>query len=185
MANDYRNSAIVGLDRGIRNNNPGNIALKVPPDNWQGMVGNDGTFLIFADMSWGVRAIGKSLMTMIGQGYDTIATLIPQWSATDQVAYVANVAAYTTIDPSTQLGTDPDTIQSLIQAIVNQENGNQASYVTADDIAAGMALINSNIVSTVVQSVTAQAINDPTTAIMYGVGAIAGFLILRYIFKKK
>jgi hypothetical protein len=182
MANDYRNSSIVGLDRGIRNNNPGNIAVK---DNWQGMVGNDGTFIIFADMSWGVRAIGKSLINMIGEGYDTIATLIPQWSATDQAAYVANVAASTSIDPGTQLGTDPDTIQSLIQAIINQENGDQAQYVTADDMAAGMALINSNFVSTVVQSVTAQAVNDPTTAIMYGVGAVAGFLILRYIFKKK
>jgi hypothetical protein len=182
MANDYRNSAIVGLDRGIRNNNPGNIAIK---DNWQGMVGNDGTFIIFADMSWGVRAIGISLTNMIGQGYNTIATLIPQWSATDQAAYIANVAASTTIDPNTQLGTDADTIGSLIQAIINQENGEQASYVTPDDIAAGMALINSNIVSTVVQSVAAQAANDPSAAIMYGAVALAGFLILRYIFKKK
>lgn len=182
MANDYRNSNITGLDRGIRNNNPGNIAIG---DNWQGMVGNDGTFIIFADMSWGVRAIGVSLVNMINKGYNTIATLIPKWSATDQAAYIANVAAYTTIDPNTQLGTDADTIQSIIQAIVNQENGEQATYVTPDDIAAGMSLIGSNLISTVVQSVAAQVSNDPTTGILYGAAALAGFFILRYILKKK
>lgn len=182
MANDYRNSAIVGLDRGIRNNNPGNIAIGY---NWQGMVGNDGAFIIFADMSWGVRAIGISLVNMIKKGYNTIATLIPQWSATDQAAYIANVSAFTTIDQNEQLGTDADTIQSLIQAIVNQENGSQAAYVTPDDIAAGMALIGSNMISTVVQSVAAQVVNDPSTGLMYGAAALAGFFILRYILKKK
>lgn len=149
------------------------------------MVGNDGTFIIFADMSWGVRAIAISLTNMIGKGYNTIATLIPQWSATDQAAYIANVAAATTIDQNEQLGTDADTIQSLIQAIVAQENGAQASYVTADDIAAGMALAGSNFIATAVQSVAVQAVNDPTTAIMYGVAALASFLIIRYITKKK
>lgn len=182
MANDYRNSTIPGLTRGIRNNNPGNIAIK---DNWQGMVGNDGTFIIFADMSWGIRAIGISLTNMINGGADTIATLIPQWSATDQAAYVANVAASTSIDPNTQLGTDADTISSLIQAIVNQENGDFAQYVTPADLAAGMALINSGSLMTVAQSVAVQAVNDPSTAIMYGIAAIAGFLVLRYLFKKK
>jgi hypothetical protein len=182
MANDYRNSTIPGLTRGIRNNNPGNIAVK---DNWQGMVGNDGTFIIFADMSWGIRAIGISLINMIGKGYDTIATLIPQWSATDQAAYVANVAAYTTIDPNAQLGTDPDTIQSIIQAIVNQENGDFAQYVTADDMAAGMGLINSGTLVSAVQSVAVQASNDPTTAIPYLAIAVGGFLFLRWILRKK
>jgi hypothetical protein len=149
------------------------------------MVGNDGTFVIFADMSWGIRAIGISLTNMINQGYNTISTLIPEWSATDQAAYIANVAAYTTIDPNTQLGTDADTIGSLIQAIVNQENGDYAQYVTAADMAAGMALLNSNIITTAVQSVAVQAVNDPSTAMLYGIAALAGFFIIRWIAKKK
>ncbi len=182
MADDYRNSTIPGLTRGIRNNNPGNIAVK---DNWQGMVGNDGTFIIFADMSWGIRAIGISLINMINEGYDTIATLIPQWSATDQAAYIANVAAYTTIDQDAQLGTDTDTIGSIVQAIVNQENGAFAGYVTPEDMSEGMALISSGSLSTVVQSVAAQAVNDPSTAVMYGVAAVATFFFLRWVVRKK
>lgn len=160
MANDYRDRP--DLPRGIRNNNPGNIKVG---DNWQGMVGNDGTFIIFADMAWGTRALGTAVANMINKGYDTIATLIPQWSATDQAAYVANVAAYTGLDPNLQLGTDSDTIASLIRAIANQENGQPISveYVTDQDIAAGIALINSNIVSTALQSVAVQAANDPTS----------------------
>jgi hypothetical protein len=182
MADDYRNSTIPGLTRGIRNNNPGNIAIG---DNWQGMTGNDGTFLIFADMSWGIRAIGVSLMNMINKGYDTITTLISEWSTTDQAAYIANVAAYTTIDPNAQLGTDPDTIQSLIQAIVNQENGDYAQYVTAADMTAGMSLIASPTLVTAVQSVAVQASNDPTTAIPYLVAAVVGFFFVKWVVRKK
>jgi hypothetical protein len=183
MADDYRTNPPAGAPPGIRNNNPGNITTGT--GNWQGMTGNDGHFLIFADMSWGVRAIGISLTNMINKGYDTITTLISQWSATDQAAYIANVAAATSIDPGTQLGTDPDTIQSLIQAIVNQENGQYASYVTADDIAAGMSLISGNGLVTAVQSVAVQAVNDPTTAALYIGAAVVGFFVLRWVFKKK
>lgn len=180
MPNDYRNQP--NLDRGIRNNNPGNITIG---DNWQGMVGNDGTFLIFADMGWGVRAIGKSLINMIGKGYNTIATLIPQWSLTDQAAYISNVSAATGLDPNEQLGTDSDTIQGLIQAIIQQENGAQASYVTSDDIAAGMALINNGLSSTV-QAIAVQAYNEPTTTFMYvALIALGAFVITKAVQRKK
>lgn len=181
MPNDYRTDPPAGAPRGIRNNNPGNIKIG---DNWQGMVGNDGMFLIFADMGWGVRALGTALVHMINKGYNTIATLIPQWSATDQAAYVQNVAAYTTINPTDELGTDPDTISSLIQAIVRQENGDYAQYVTADDLATGLSRMSSGLISAV-QSVAVQAANDPMSAGMYLVLAVGGFLIIRYLVRKK
>lgn len=181
MASDYRTNPPAGAPPGIRNNNPGNIKTG---DNWQGMVGNDGTFIIFADMGWGVRAIGTSLVNMINKGYNTITLLISEWSATDQAAYIANVAAATTIDPNDQLGTDPDTIQSLIQAIVNQENGIYAQYVTAADIQAGMGLMGSGLLSAV-QSVAVQAANDPSTAALYLGAAVVGFIIIRWLWKKK
>jgi hypothetical protein len=175
MADDYRNQP--SLPRGMRNNNPGNITIG---DNWQGMVGNDGTFLIFADMSWGIRALGTSLINMINKGYNTIQTLIPQWSATDQAAYIANVSAYTGLDPAEQLGTDNDTISGLIIAISNQENGQAITtqYLTAADLSAGLNLINSNLISTAAQSVAVQVANDPSMAVFTVAAALAVIWII-------
>lgn len=175
MSNDYRNSTVAGLDRGIRNNNPGNIKAG---DGWQGSVGQDsGGFIVFADMSWGTRAIGQALINMINKGYDTIATLIPQWSATDQAAYVASVSASTTIDPATQLGTDTDTISSLIRAIVTQENGDQGTYVTDQDIADGMAKINAGLLTTV----QAAAVELQTNPIPYLIGGAVVIGLIVYL----
>ena len=181
MADDYRNQP--SLPRGIRNNNPGNITIG---DSWQGMVGNDGTFLIFADMGWGIRALGTSLINMINQGYNTITTLISQWSATDQAAYIANVSAYTGLDPNEVLGTDNDTIQSLIVAIAQQENGAAIAtqYVTAADLAAGMSLINSNLISIAAQSVAVQVANDPSIAVFTVAGIAAIIWIIASLRKK-
>jgi hypothetical protein len=136
---DYRTSDPQTTPRGIRNNNPGNIAIG---DSWQGMVGNDGTFIIFADTTWGVRAIARSLTTMIGKGYNTIQTLIPQWSATDQAAYIANVSAYTGIPVNQLLETDQTTLHDLIRAIIDQEDTEALSdqYISDADIDAGISM---------------------------------------------
>ena len=171
------------MPRGIRNNNLGNIK---PGDPWQGAVGDDGTFLIFADMSWGVRAIAQSLINMINKKHlDTIATLIPAWSATDQAAYVANVAAFTTIDPNAQLGTDPDTIGSIVQAIINQENGAGAQFVTPDDISEGMAKVQSGLLTSLTTAAQAAVIEVQTNPIPYAIGAGVLVLILVLLGRKK
>lgn len=169
MSNDYRGQA--NLPRGIRNNNPGNINSA---DAWQGKVGNDPQgFVIFSDMSWGVRAILKSLANMINGGNDTIATLIPTWSLTDQAAYVQNVSAFTGIDPNTQLGTDPDTLGSIMQAIINQENGTSAGDVTAQDISDGWSKYNGTI-TTAVQAVAVDAISNPIPYLIGGIVLVLG-----------
>lgn len=167
MASNYQGRT--DLPVGIRNNNPGNIAIG---DNWMGMVGNDGRFVIFTDMSWGIRAMAKSLKNMIGRGLDTIDTLIRQWSATDQDAYVTNVSQRTGIPADTQLGTDDDTIASLMRAIIVQENGaDYSSLVTDQDIADGMALANGGV-STLAQAAVVQAQSDPVGTGIIAVGAI-------------
>jgi hypothetical protein len=43
---DFRQDPDAQPYRGIRNNNPGNIEKGIA---WQGAVGDDGTFIIFAD----------------------------------------------------------------------------------------------------------------------------------------
>ena len=167
MANDWRTSQVPGMPRGIRNNNPGNIK---PTDKWQGAVGDDGTFIIFSDMSWGTRAVGQSIIHMIGKGYNTINKLIRQWSATDQDAYVTNVSGDTGIGPDDPLGADSATIAALIRAISNQENGDNWSYdyVTDEDIQEGISKINSGLVTSL-QAVVVDATVNPWP---YTIGAI-------------
>lgn len=139
------------------------------------MVGDDGTFIIFSDMSWGTRALGQSLINMINKGYSTIATLIPQWSATDQAAYIVDVSSDTGIDQNATLGTDSQTITLLIRAICNQENGDTASYdyVTDQDIADGIAKINSGLITTL-QAVAVDAANYPMPYLAGGILLILG-----------
>jgi len=171
MANDYRGQT--NLPRGIRNNNPGNIRYD-GSTNWQGSAGQDGTadapgFVIFADMGWGARAVGIALTNMINKGADTINTLISAWappSENNTAAYIASVSSDTGIDPATQLGTDPDTISSLIRAIANHENGDSVSaqYLADTDIAAGMSLMGNPVVSAVQAAVTYVQV-DPLSAL--------------------
>src|ERR1700743_661562 len=110
---DYRGQT--SLPRGIRNNNPGNIRAGIA---WQGAVGSDPDFVIFADDTWGLRALAKDLMTKITKdGLDTINAIITQYapaSENNTAAYIAAVAADSGIDANTQLGTDTDTIASLV-----------------------------------------------------------------------
>lgn len=129
------------VPRGIRNNNPGNIKPQAGV-SWQGATGDDGTFLIFADMSWGLRALARALTTMIGKGYNTISALIPEWSATDQQSYITNVATGTGIPPSELLQADQPTLHDLMRAIVEQENGQgQAdTYISDADIDQGISM---------------------------------------------
>src|SRR5215472_12752081 len=119
---DYRGQS--ALPRGLRDNNPGD--LESPPGSaWLGTVGQDGPFVVFADTTWGLRALARDLQTKIAKdGYDTIETLINVYappSENDTQAYIANVSSSTGIAPGDQLGADQDTITSLMRAICNQE----------------------------------------------------------------
>lgn len=172
---DYRSTDDATIPRGIRNNNPGNIT---PGDQWQGMVGNDGTFLIFADMSWGLRALARSLTTMINKGFNTINQLIPEWSATDQQQYIMNVAAATGIPPNDLLTPDPVTLHDLMKAIVEQENGaTQAdTYISDADIDQGISMASGTL-ATLPAAAVVYAEANPGTALV----AVAGLALLIYM----
>lgn len=128
--------------RGIRNNNPGNIALTNPATAWEGqqLPNTDGTFVQFTDATYGIRALGKVLNNYYAAGYQTVQDIINRWAPpteNDTGSYVADVAAKLgvnagdVLDFSTQL-------QPLVAAIISHENGlNPYSDAT---IAAGLAL---------------------------------------------
>jgi hypothetical protein len=180
---DY--SAQASLPRGLRDNNPGDLQ-QPPGQQWQGTVGMDGPFVVFADTTWGLRALARDLITKISvDGLDTIATLINQYappSENDTADYISSVAADSGIGAGDQLGTDQDTITSLMRAIVNHEIGDADSqnYVPDADILKGYQMANDP--TTVFSAAVVAAKANPGTAIAIGVGVA---LLLLWVFRNE
>lgn len=113
--------------RGVRNSNPGNI--RKSKDQWEGAVGDDGSFVIFDSPESGVRALGKNLLSYGRQGYDSIEKIINRWAPpteNDTQAYIDSVVAATGIPATQSLDlSNPDTLSSLAQAISFHETGSR------------------------------------------------------------
>jgi hypothetical protein len=120
--------------RGLRNNNPGNIELEAG-QTWQGQLTQaqveqaggtwDGTFVQFDTMLDGVRALILTLSNYInvdGVAPD-VSDIITRWSETDQAAYIADVSAALGVQATDTLTMDSATYIALAQAITTQENG--------------------------------------------------------------
>lgn len=110
------------LPRGIRNNNPGNIR-RMAGTTWLGEAEeqNDPDFVQFATPEYGLRAIALILASYkIRDGITTIEGAIRRWSATDQDAYVANVAEACHVPPDETVDLE-QYLPYILPAIVAQE----------------------------------------------------------------
>lgn len=111
--------------KGIRNNNPGNIRKG---DNWKGSIGDDGAFVRFSSMEYGLRALMLLVTTHIGRGKDTTEELIAVWAPPTEnntKAYIANVAKLLGYAPTAVLPKSKQILFRLASSIVRHENGNQ------------------------------------------------------------
>lgn len=130
--------------RGIRNNNPGNIDRN--STKWQGMApdqSGDPRFVVFAAPVWGLRALGKVLLTYYRtHGLDTPAKIIGRWAPpqeNDTAAYARQVADALGVGVDDQIDLqDPATLARIVPAIVRHENGQQP--YSADLIAQAVRL---------------------------------------------
>jgi hypothetical protein len=179
---DYRTVTAAQAYRGIRNNNPGNIKTGIA---WQGAVGDDGTFIIFADNTWGLRAMAKDLIDKINEGVSTITAIITKYappSENDTASYISAVATDSGIDANEALGTDGDTLHSLIRAIVNHEEGDgpSAQFVSDGDIDTGITMATDP--TTVFRAAVITASAYPTQTVL---GVAAGVILLWAIFRRK
>lgn len=133
-----------GYPIGLRNNNPGNLR---PGDNWQGMIGENGGFVVFENIAWGLRAMGKDLTTKINNGYDSIELIIfryapPNVDNNHTLNYISYVSRFTGWPQNMALTADNETLSRLMKAMVNFEIGpNYSSMVTTEDIKEGLGLI--------------------------------------------
>ena len=117
-------------DKGIRNNNPGNI--RISNANWKGKVplseNTDGQFEQFTDMKWGARAMVDLLKNYIeDDGANTISKIITRYApAKDSnntagyIAYVQKETGYGNSVISTQY---PDAVASVAAVMSWVENG--------------------------------------------------------------
>lgn len=180
------------LPLGLRNNNPGDFRTGIA---WQGIVGDESGFLTFADITYGLRALALDLMNNIKKGVDSIRLFITKYappSENDTAGYIASVSSQTGIDPDEQLGTDQDTIHSLMRAIIRKEIGDQNNLVTDALIDQGIAMAAGGVLSTLPDALTIATQNpaayienaSPTQWVGVAAGA-AGIIAVLYLLTKK
>ncbi len=125
--------------RGIRNNNPGNIERSaiqwqgsIPADQVQSVLGiaYDPTFEQMVTPAAGVRMIGHVLTAKATRGLTTVDSIIRDYSATDQDAYVAKVAGDLNVDSQADINVSA-VLPAFAASIIDQENGQQP-YALSD-----------------------------------------------------
>jgi hypothetical protein len=127
-------------NRGIRNNNPGNIDFN-PCNDWLGQLGLElnvakPRFARFDSAENGIRALAKLLINygskdgMPGVGgprIDTVREIISRWAPggeNDTEAYIAAVARDVGVKPNDPLYIKAvPTLTRLVTAIIHHENG--------------------------------------------------------------
>jgi hypothetical protein len=176
------NSSNPNAPRGIRNNNPGN--LKADGSNWQGNTGDDGTFYIFADDTWGLRALATDLANKITKdGLNTIRGIVSKYAPPSEnitSAYINSVVADTGIGADAPLSTDQGTLHSLMRAIINHENGDgpSAQYISDADIDQGIGMINDSLKQLFQAGVIAVEADPLPAILLVAVGAVLLFALL-------
>lgn len=119
------------ISRGIRNHNPGNIDRT--SDRWHGIAADqssDKRFVVFEAPVWGLRALAKVLLSYQRKhGLRTPAAIIGRWappSENDTGAYARKIAKALGVGVNDQIDLQrADTLQRILPAIVQHENGQQ------------------------------------------------------------
>lgn len=167
------------LPLGLRNNNPGNI--RVTSDQWQGMIGSNGGFVTFQDVSWGIRAMATILGNDILSGKNTIRKLITEYAPpieNNTNAYINNVASWTGWSADQSLPVTRDTLFRLIRAMMMMEIGSASSLVTDSDINAGLNKMNAQLLA-------AFGSNSGAVGFGAGIGIAAAAIIIIYFLTHK
>jgi hypothetical protein len=115
------------------------------------MVGENKGFVVFKDMAYGVRAIGKIMASYMKRGINTIRKAIstyapPNENNTEQ--YIKFVSQQTGLDPDQPVNlTEPKVLKPLIKAITQIEVGRNNA---PDDsiIAKGISLVDKENIQT-------------------------------------
>lgn len=116
-------------ERGLRNNNPGNIIKS--GISWPGKtVGEDPRFETFDSPEAGIAALGSNLLAYQRRyGLNTVQGIISRWAPSSEnntAAYVGQVSKALGVKPDQAINVaDPATLRKLTESIIQVENGKQ------------------------------------------------------------
>ena len=112
------------LPRGIRNKNPMNIKYD-SANEWEGQNGSDGTFSVFTQHKYGIRAGAKLLHNyMTVHGLRSVLAIVDRWapsSENDVSAYASFIAKRLNVSVSDAIGIDK--IRPMVKAMIEFECG--------------------------------------------------------------
>lgn len=144
MAKDFSLSNAKTL--GLRNNNPGNLRPLGRNTMWVGQTGTNKGFVVFKNISYGIRAIVKNALTQIyKRGNNTVAKYITAYAPpheNDTAKYIRDTAAALGVKANDKIPTDTDSLLKLTRLHLKKEIGSENQYITDEDIYRGMALLN-------------------------------------------
>ena len=137
--------------RSVRNNNPGNI--RISAEDWVGKIDNpnENAFETFATPELGVRAMTKQLYTYQNRGKSTVRDMIYTWAPpsdnNDSANYAARVAAAMGVDlnSSVDLRNNPALTAKMINAMIIEEGGSEASAYFASAVNSGISMANGTL----------------------------------------
>ncbi|MDR8523840.1 hypothetical protein [Shewanella fidelis] len=112
------------LPKGIKNHNPLNI--EAGRDQWQGMIGNDGRFIIFESVHYGIRAAARIMRNYNTKyGLNTVQGIVNRWAPPSDnnptESYIAFVASRAGVDAQSPLSMAD--YPQVIAAMIHFENG--------------------------------------------------------------
>ena len=116
--------------RGERNNNPGNIDWH-PSTIWEGELPHDpaieARFCRFSDVTYGIRAIEKIILSYHARGLVTVTQIISTWAPgieNNTASYIDDVAHRIGVSADDEIDVDDlDYALPLVKAIILHENG--------------------------------------------------------------
>jgi hypothetical protein len=135
------------LNRGIRNNNPGNLVKT--SITWLGKVphskNTDSRFEQFTSVEYGIRAMLRDVVNDMNKGNNTITKLIHQYAPpfeNDTVSYINDVSKGLGIAPDAKISViDNDFLLKVAKAIIKKENAPHHTYITDKHIKSAINML--------------------------------------------
>lgn len=172
-----------GNERGIRNNNPGNIEFA-----GQDGATSDGRFAQFRTPFEGLRALSRQLLRYYdgkttGKPLHTVSDIVSTWAPpkkdgkieNDTLAYIAHISQMLGVSPDAEINLrDPNVMATMMNGIIQKENGRNP-YGDEMVRAAGTSAIGGPSLSQEV-NITVNGVSNPQEAGNIIAGKQAGIM---------